>query len=465
MIGYILSYGCTKKIKESRGMKTMNLLQDEPKRLFAKYLFPSISATLVTSIYVLADTIMIGKGIGPSALAALNLILPVFTLLFGTGLLLGIGGSILMSVANGAGDKKMANTYFTNAVVCGAIFAVIYVIGGRSLLEPIGYLMGCTDNTIELFTSYGIYLVSFAPVFIFSSLLQAFVRNDNAPKTSMVAVISGGVTNIILDYIFIFHFNMGMPGGAIATVLGSTVTCLILFTHFFSQRNTMKIIKGAFKLDIFIKIMHSGFPSFLVEMASGIVTMLFNLQLLRYIGEIGVTVYGIIANTAIVAMSLFNGVAQGAQPIMAANFGAQQEGRVAVVRKLGAQAAFAIGLILFAAGFLFPEQIVKIFVDPTPEIMALAKPAIKMYFIAFILMSFNIFYSTYFQSVLQPKISMIICLLRGVIISSILVYLLPALIGINGIWIVIPLTELLTLFVTIICIKRTNNKNAAVEIE
>lgn len=441
-------------------MQTMNLIKDKPEKLFFKYLFPSISATLVTSIYVLADTIMIGKGIGPSALAALNLILPVFTLLFGTGLLLGVGGAILMSVANGAGDKRLADIYFTNAVICGIILAVIYIAGGRAFLEPIGYLLGCTDNTIELFTDYGIHLVSFAPVFIFSSLLQAFVRNDNSPKTSMIAVISGGVTNIILDYIFIFIFKMGMSGGAIATVVGSTVTCLILLTHFFSRRNTMRMIKGTFSINIIVKIVNSGFPSFLIEMASGVVTLLFNLQLLKYIGEIGVTVYGIVANTAIVAMSLFNGVAQGAQPIMAANFGAQKEERVTVVRKLGAKVAFAIGVILFAVGFLFPELMVKIFVSPTPEIMALAKPAIKMYFTAFIIMSFNVFYSTYFQSILQPKVSMIICLMRGIIISSILIYVLPALVGIMGIWIVIPVTEALTLLITVVFIKKTDsNKN------
>ena len=423
---------------------------------------PSISATLVTSIYVLADTIMIGKGVGASALATLNLILPVFTLLFGTGLLLGVGGAILMSVANGAGNKKLANTYFTNAVASGAVFAVLYAILGRVFLEPIGYLLGCMESNITLFTSYGIYLVTFAPVFIFSSLLQAFIRNDNAPKTSMIAVIAGGITNIILDYLFIFKFNMGMAGGAIATVCGSTLTCIILLTHFFSRHNTMKLLKGCLSFKIFTKIVHSGFPSFLIEMANGVVTLLFNLQLLKYIGELGVTVYGIIANVAIVAMSLFNGVAQGAQPIMAANFGAKKEERVVAVRKIGAQVAFGIGIILFATGFLFPEVMVNIFVDATPEIMSLAIGAIKIYFMAFVIMSFNVFYCTYFQSILQPQLSILICLLRGIIICSVLVYVLPGIFGITGVWFVIPLTELVTLGITIGFIKKVDAQTVPV---
>ncbi|MHC1750770.1 MAG: MATE family efflux transporter [Cellulosilyticaceae bacterium] len=434
-------------------MQQMDLLQDDTKKLFFKYLLPSISATLVTSIYVLADTIMIGKGVGASGIAALNLILPVFTLFFGTGLLLGVGGSVLMSVANGTGNKKLANTYFTNAVIVGALIAVIYLILGRTLLTPIGYKLGCSDNNIALFTTYGKYLVTFCPVFVFASLLQAFVRSDNAPQKSMIAVVTGGVINIIVDYIFIFKMGMGMAGGAIATVMGSTATMLILLTHFFSKQNTMKILKGSVNIKIINKIIHSGLPSFLVEMASGIVVMLFNLQILKYVGESGVVVYSIIANTSIVAMSLFNGVSQGAQPIMAMNYGANQTKRVSEVRRTGAITAVMIGVAIFLLGFSFPEIAVNIFIKPTPEIMGMAKSAIRIYFVAFLMMSLNIFYSAYFQSILKPKMSLIICILRGLIICIALVYILPVFMGITGIWLVMPITEMATLIVAIWLVK------------
>lgn len=430
-------------------MQQMDLLHDDPKKIFFKYLLPSISATLVTSIYVLADTIMIGKGVGASGIAALNLILPIFTLFFGTGLLLGVGGAVLMAVANGTGNKKLANTYFTNSVICGLIIAVIYLVFGRTFLTPMGYKLGCSDNNIHYFTSYGKYLVTFCPVFVFASLLQAFVRNDNAPKKSMVAVVSGGVVNIVLDYIFIFKMDMSMAGGAIATVLGSVTTVTILLTHFFSKHNTMKLIKGSFNIKIIKKIIHSGLPSFLVEMASGIVVLLFNLQLLKYVGETGVVVYSIIANTSIVAMSLFNGVSQGAQPIIAMNYGAKKPDRVLAVRRLGAIIAFIIGIIIFLLGFMFPEVAVNIFITPTPEIIKMARGAIKIYFVAFIMMSLNIFYSTYFQSILQPKVSLVICILRGIVLCTVLVFLLPMIMGVTGIWLVMPITEFITLLIAI----------------
>lgn len=436
-------------------MQQVDLLKEDTKKLFFKYLLPSISATLVTSIYVLADTIMIGQGIGASGIAALNYILPVFTLFFGTGLLLGVGGAVLMSVANGSGNKKLADTYFTSSVMWGAIIALLYMIIGSIFLKPIGYMLGSDESNIHLFTSYGRYLIGFAPVFVFSSLLQAFVRNDHAPKRAMVAVIAGGVMNIILDYIFIFIFKMGMAGGAIATVLGSVTSVTILLTHFKSKQNTMRFVKLEAPFKILGNILHSGFPSFLIEIASGIVVLVFNLQLLKYVGETGVVVYSIIANTAIVAMSLFNGVSQGAQPIMATNYGAKQLKRVVEVRQLAAITAFIIGVIIFLVGFLFPEVAVEMFVKPTPEITQMARGAIRIYFIAFIFMSLNILYSTYFQSILKANLSMIICLLRGIVISIILVFILPTFMGVTGIWLVMPITECITVLVAFTLVKRT----------
>lgn len=437
-------------------MQQVDLLKDEPSKLFLRYLLPSISATLVTSIYILADTIIIGKGVGSEGIAALNLLLPLFALFFGTGLLFGVGGGVLMSVANGSGDHRGANTYFTNAVFGAAVVALIYMILGTIFLEPIAYILGSTENSIGLVTEYGKYLIMGAPIFVCSSLLQALVRNDQAPKKAMIAVIAGGITNIILDCVFIYGLGMGMKGGAIATVIGSIVSVVILLTHFKSSMNTMRWIKGTVGIGIIGKIFQSGLSSFLIEIASGLVIFFFNLQLLNYIGDIGVVVYSIVANSALVALSLFNGVAQGTQPIIATNFGGEQMGRVLQVRRLGVLATTIIGIVLFAIGFLFPEMIVRVFIYPTPEVIELATTAIRIYFIAFLMMNMNILYSTYFQSIVRPQAALILCLLRGMILSIGLVFLLPILFGVIGIWLVMPITEFITLMVAMILIKKTD---------
>lgn len=437
-------------------MHQVDLLKDEPSKLFGRYLIPSISATLVTSIYILADTIIIGKGVSSEGIAALNLLLPIFALFFGTGLLFGVGGGVLMSVANGSGDHKQANVYFTNAVFGCVIVAFIYMIIGTVFLEPIAYKLGSNKQNIGLVMDYGKYMMIGAPIFVGSGLLQALVRNDQAPKTAMVAVIAGGISNIVLDLVFIYGFNMGMKGGAIATVIGSTISVVILLTHFVSSRNSMKWIQGVLNITISGKIVQNGLSSFLIEVASGLVIFFFNQQLLRYIGDTGVIVYSIIANSAIVALSLFNGVAQGTQPIIATNFGGGQIDRVLKIRRLGVVVTSIIGGILFAVGYFFPDLIVRIFIHPNSEILELAPKAIRIYFIAFLMMNINILYSTYFQSIVNPQAALIICLLRGMILSIGLVFLLPMILGVIGIWLVMPITECITLVIAMMLIKRSD---------
>lgn len=441
-------------------MKQLNLLKEEPKKLFFQYLFPSISATLVTSIYVLADSIIIGKGIGSDGIAALNIALPLFTLLFGIGLLFGVGGGVLMSVANGSNNAKSANEFFSTSIVCAVIISIMLLIIGNIFFKPIFYLMGATDNNYHLVHDYAIYIIYFCPIFVFSTLLQAFVRNDKAPKKSMVAVITGGITNIVLDCVFIYGMGMGMAGGAIATVIGSTVSVLILLTHFVSKSNSMKFKLTGFSLKKVFRILECGVSSFLIEISSGIVILFFNLQTLRYIGEQGVVVYSIISNSAIIAMSLFNGVAQASQPIMAVNFGAKHFDRVKTIRQIASITTVTIGLLLCLTGALFPKIIIEIFVIPTDEIMNLGVAAIRVYFTAFIFMSLNILFSNYLQSIVQPYQAMFICLLRGIILSLLLLFLLPAIFGTNALWIVMPVTEAITLVVGLFLVKKTE-KNMA----
>ncbi len=438
--------------------KQVDLVKDPVEKLFIGYLLPSVSATMVTSIYVLADTIMIGKGLGADAIAALNILLPLFSLFFGTGLLFGIGGSVLLSFCFGKGKKSEGNRYFTVALLCNSLIAILYVLLGEFFFYPIVTALGSTETTLQYIEEYGKILVIGIPCFMFSSFLQAFVRNDKAPKHAMIAVIAGGVLNIILDYIFIFILPYGMKGAAAASVLGSFTTCIILLFHFWGERNNLKIVKEKWKLSYFYSyagiILKNGFSSFLVEMSSGIIILLFNIQLLKYAGDIGVTVYTIISNTAIIVMSLSNGVSQAAQPIIAVNHGAGKRERILKVRKIAGITAFFVGLIITLLGILFPKTVIEIFLHPTKEIMELAPRAILIYFCSFGGMAWNNFYSNYFQAVLKPAKALIICFVRGIAFSGVLVYLLPIFLKLDGIWLTMPITEILTLGVVWIMLKK-----------
>lgn len=429
--------------------KQIDLLNDSTNSLFLRYLLPSISATLVTSIYILADTVMIGKGVGSNGIAAINIVIPIFTIFFGLGLLFGVGGAVLMSMAFGENKIEKGQRYFTTSVIAVAIMVLVcWLVFGFNLTKML-YLFGATQNTIHLAQEYGIILVRGVPIFMFSSMLQVFVRNDKAPNIAMVGVICGGVSNVILDYIFIFMLKMGMEGGAIATVIGSSITILILSIHFFSKANNLKIVKNGFSFGKLKRIIVNGFASFLVEVSSGVVVCLFNIQLVKYVGDIGVAVYGIISNSSIVAMSLANGVAQAAQPIIATNFGSGNYKRVKSVCKIGVAVALGIGVLLCIIGEAIPNIITAAFVEPTPEITSLSVMAIKIYFVSFIAMTVNIFFGSYFQSTMNPNYSLIICITRGLLLSSALVLILPKLMGVIGIWVVMPIVEFLTLFLVI----------------
>ena len=285
------------------------------------------------------------------------------------------------------------------------------------------------------------------------------MRNDRAPKVAMAAVITGGVSNVILDYIFMFPMKMGMAGGALATVLGSVITVAILLSHFFSSSNTLKFTRH-FRLKAIGEVAVNGLSSFILDLSSGVVILLFNRQLLYWVGDMGVMVYGIVSNSVLMVNSISNGISQASQPLMAVNNGAGLQERVNQTFRLARRFSVGTGIFFTALGLLAPAFVVRVFVLPTPEILAMAVPAVRIYFLAFLTTGINLLLATYFQSVLMPGCALVLSLCRGVIFSGILVYLLPLLVGVDGIWAAMPVAEFLALILGILMKKRGKRKNS-----
>lgn len=434
-------------------MNTNNLTDESVSKLFFRYLIPSICGTMVTSIYVLADTIIIGKGIGIDAMAALNIVLPLFNLFFGSGLLFGVGGSVLMSIARGKKDDNTGCRYFSIAFILNLIVCIVLTALFSVFLKPIVRVLGATDVTMPYILEYAPYIIGGLVFFSFSSFLQTFVRNDGAPKLSMIAVITGGVTNIILDMLFVFTFGMGMAGAAIASVIGSVVTVFILTWHFFSKNNGLHFyFKGVRFKDIAL-IFNNGITSFFLEISSGIVMFVFNLQILKYIGDIGISLYGVITNTVIVVNCLCNGVNQAAQPLISVNFGAGFINRVNDVKKIGMRVAFIICSFIALAGLIVPDFFTHLFMNPNEEILMMSKSAIRIYFAGFFAMGINMFATGYLQSTLKPLQSLILCLCRGCFLSILFVFILPIIFGTKGIWLAMPFAEFVSVIMACIFLK------------
>ena len=435
-------------------MQTNNLLTESVSKIFFRYLIPAILANMVTSIYILADTIIIGKGIDTLAMAALNIILPLFNIFFGVGLLFGVGGSVLMSIARGRGDEQLGKCYFTLSVILNAITCLILTVLLWIFMKPVVLFLGATEATLPYIRDYAPYVILGLSAFAFSSLLQTFVRNDGAPKLAMIAVISGGVLNVILDLIFVFPLQMKMAGAAIASVIGSLCTICILLLHFLSKTNGLNFSLKGFSLSCIGRIFQNGFTSFLVDITSGIVMFVFNIKILEYAGDNGVSMYGVICNTAIIVVCLCNGINQAAQPILSTNYGAGFTKRIGQIRSLGIKTALIICALPTILGLIMPNMFTYIFLNPNEEILAMSPTAIRIYFIGFLAMGINMFVVGYFQSTAKPKLSLLVCLSRGCVLSIIFVTILAPTFGINGIWASVPLAEFVTLFISIYFLAR-----------
>ncbi|MBP3310688.1 MAG: polysaccharide biosynthesis C-terminal domain-containing protein [Butyricicoccus sp.] len=424
--------------------KQLDLLRDAPRSLYIKYLTPSISASLVTSIYLLADTIMIGRGCGAEALAALNLVLPLFAMLFACGMLFGVGGGVLYSVARGSGDEQRAQHVWSTAVLLATAAAIVLTVFGFACFRPLCYALGADDTNLAMVMKYAIFVVAGAPVFVFSTFLQAFVRNDRDPKRAMAAVLSGSAVNIVFDYIFIFPMKLGLTGGAAATVMGNTLTVFVLLTHLRTPQNGLHFSRRAVQLRAAGEIVAAGAPSFFIEAATGLITFTFNRQILRYLGHLGVVAYGVVANYALVMQSLFNGTGQAAQPIMAANYGAEQPARVRAVQRMGLVTVLVFGALAVACSVLLPVSMTALFVELSDALLALSIPAIRMYFPAFVPLGINLFLTTYLQAVVRPGPALVIMILRGVALPVAFAVVLPVLFGGQAIFAAVLCAEVIT---------------------
>lgn len=426
-------------------MNTQDFLNKPVKQVFMRYLVPSVFATMVTSIYVLADTIIVGKGIGTIAVAALNIVLPLYNIFFGLGLLFGVGGSVLMSILRGEGDEKGANAYFSTSLVAMCVVLALSLAFFTAFMEKIALVFGGTPETMPYIMDYMPYIVWGMGLFFFSSYLQTFIRNDGAPRLAMYAVVSGGVANIILDYIFVYNFNMGMAGAAIATVMGSGLTVVILLTHFFTKKNNLHFSLKGVRPSFIKNIILNGFASFLIEVASGVTIFVFNIQLLKYAGNTGVSVYSIISNTAIVVVCICKGINQAAQPLLSTNYGAGLYERTDKIRSLAVKVSIIICAVPVILGLVVPDFFTYIFINPDSAILSMSASAIRIYFVGFMMLGINMVFICYFQAILKNGYSMIICLMRGLILVVAFAYIFPLFMDVTGIWLAVPAAETITM--------------------
>lgn len=418
------------------------------KRTYFKYVTHNVLGMIGLSCYILADTFFIASGVGADGLTALNLAIPIYSFIHGTGLMIGMGGATRFAISK-------SKTVFTQAFYYVLIIASIFVTIGILLSGGIANLLGANADTYQMTTTYLQIILCFSPMFMLNNLVICFVRNDDNPKLAMNAMLIGSFSNIILDYVFVFPFKMGMFGAALATGIAPIVSLLILSMHFIKKRNSFRLCKLRPQLRTYLDISLIGLSSLITELSSGIVIIVFNSIILRIKGNLGVAAYGIVANIALVIISIFIGISQGVQPILSKNYGEQNIRNVKKVLNYGIITAVTFALVIYAFFFLFSEPIVNIFnKDHNEELSRIAIRGLRIYFTSFLFAGINILCCTYFSSIDKIRNSFIISILRGFIIIIPMAFILSAMYGMIGVWLTMTLTEFLVLILTVILLKR-----------
>lgn len=423
----------------------MDFLTGKIKPMYFKYLTAAFGSALISSIYGVVDMAMVGQYQGPEGTAALAIVSPVWNIIYSLGLLMGIGGSVLFSTLRGESEQnqKKSNEYFTAAVIGVVILAIITWLAVIFFDRELLLLFGAEETLLPLARRYLFPVKFVVPSFLFTQLMAAFLRNDGNPSLATKAVLFGGIFNVFGDYFFVFVLNLGIMGAGLATGMGSVFSLLVMLTHFLSKKNTLRFVKPV-KLFSMLKIIYvTGFSTFFIDVAMGILTMLFNRQILKYLGTDALSVYGIIINISTFVQCCAYSIGQASQPMISTNYGAGKGERIAQILKYALGTAAVFGLIWTALAVFAPNLFVRIFMTPTEEILAIAPGIIRSYGISFLLLPFNIFSTYYFQALMRPKTSFVVSVSRGAVISGILISILPAVAGANAIWFAMPITELL----------------------
>lgn len=433
-----------------------DLTQGSIKKHYFKYLGTSFGSAMISCVYGLVDAAVVGQYQGPDGAAALSIVMPIWTILYSLGLLIGIGGSVNYTYYKAQGKSEKANAYFTLSLLLTSVVSIICWIGLTAFDDQLLRLFGADDTLLALAKEYLRPIQFVIPTFPFSQLLSAYLRNDNAPSIATFATLFGGCFNIFGDIYFVFGLGLGMFGAGLATAIGSTLSIAVMLFHFFTKKNTIRLTRIYGHIHKARALSINGFSSFVSDIAMGVIAMLFNRQIMRYLGADALAVFGVIVQVSSIIQCSTYGIGQAIQPIISANYGVRKWDRIKNTQKYALCTVAIFGVLATVTVLLTPNTFVKIFMSPTDSVLRIAPDIMRVFGLSYLLLPLNIFATYYFQSIMQPKTALIVSLTRGVALCGVLVFILPALFGAELLWWVMPITELAVAIYAALNIARSN---------
>lgn len=434
---------------------------------FLKFVLQSVAGMVGVSVYILADTFFISIHSGADGLTVLNLVLPIYGLIYAIGAMIGIGSATRYAIRKATGDKNI-DFYFTHALLWDIIISVPFILLGIIAPEWVLKIMGANQAITDLGINYIRIVLINAPFFMMNYAFTAFARNDNATTIAMVGSLSGSVFNIVFDYIFMFPMGWGLAGAALATAFSPVVTMLVCCTHYLHEDIT-KVKIHLFSSDVIhekknytsIKFQRTtpsihhlfsccklGVSAFVGEISSAVTTAVFNILILGIAGNIGVAAYGVIANISIVAMSIFNGISQGVQPLISNSYGSNNKKQVHQLLKLTIGLGLFVEIIIIASAWGATDFLIAIFnSEGNNELVLYAYNGMRLYFLGYLIAGINIILIAYYSATDKASLAFIASILRGAIAITICAIVMSNIWGISGIWLSFLASEFITLIV------------------
>lgn len=424
-----------------------------------RFVFPSIVMMMFTSIYGVVDGLFISNYAGTTAFAAINLVMPFLMIFGGVGFMFGTGGSALVAKSLGEGEELLAKRYFTMIVGVTVAVGIIVSAVGVIFMRPIAVLLGARNYMINDCVTYGRVVLSFNVAFMLQNVFQSFFVAAQKPNYGLYTTLAAGVTNMVLDALFIGGFNMGVAGAAIATGISQCVGGVIPLMYFLRPNSSLLcLVKTKPQIRPILRACGNGSSEMVSNITASIVGMLYNAQLLKYAGSNGVAAYGVIMYVEFIFVAVFIGYSIGSAPIISFNYGAGNDKELKNVFKKSNFFMLFVGIAMALAAYFLAPAFAKIFVSRDAEVLKMTVDGMKTIAVTYLLVGFNIFASSFFTALNNGVVSAVISVLRTFLFKLSLVLILPLVLGLSGIWQATVFAEVLAFIISFIFIEANRRK-------
>lgn len=418
-------------------------------RLF-RFVLPSIVMMVFTSIYGVVDGLFVSNFAGKTAFASINLIMPFLIILGAIGFMLGTGGTALVSRVLGEGDKERANKYFSMITLFGILLGVILTVVGVLAMRPMAILLGATEAMVDDCVLYGRIVVCFLTSFMLQNMFQSFLIAAEQPKFGLLITLAAGVTNMVLDALFVGVFRWGIAGAAIATGISQTVGGVVPLMYFlFSKSSPLRLRWTKFEAQPLLRSCANGSSELMSNISGSLIGMLYNAQLMRFLGEDGVATYGVLMYVQFIFVAIDIGYSIGCAPIISYHYGAQNHPELRNLLTKGLKVMGILGIVMTIAAISLSGTLANIFVGYDATLCELTRHAFHLFSFAFLLAGFNIFLSSFFTALNNGGVSAAISFLRTLVFQAASVILLPMALDVDGLWWAASAAEALAFVVSI----------------